>query len=79
MDYKKIDKTASKISSIYAKGVEEVVGKMMKAKDKLTPEEFAAQVKDIDLTETLQVKLKDIKKEYLKSHIQILKDKKPIQ
>jgi len=79
VDQKKIDNTAKRVSSIYKNGIADVVSKLIKAKDKLDNVEFMEAMQQLNLTEALQVKLKDIKKEYLKSHIQILKEKKPIK
>ena len=79
VNQEKINNTANKVSSIYKRGISDVVSKLIKAKDKLDNVEFIKAVQQINLTEVLQIKLKDIKKEYLKSHIQILKEKEPIK
>jgi len=76
-DQKKIDKSAEKISGIYKKGIEEIVDTLLDNRNGATDKEFTAGVVSLDMKEILKSKFKNIEQEYIKSHIDVLKDIKP--
>ena len=76
-DQKKVDKTAEKISSIYTKGIEEIVGTLLDNKNGATDKEFNAGLLALDMETIVKAKLDGIKKEYINAHVGALKDIKP--
>ena len=76
-DQKKVDKTGDKISSIYTKGIEEIVGTLLDNRNGATNEEFSAGLLALDMKEIVKSKLQNIQKEYINAHIEVLKDIKP--
>ena len=76
-DQKKVDKTADKISSIYTKGIEEIVGTLIDNRNGATNKEFSAGLLALDMEGIVKAKLQNIEKEYIKAHIEVLKDIKP--
>ena len=73
----KIDKTAKKISSIYTKGIEEIVGTLLDNRNGATTKEFNAGLLSLDMETIVKTKLGGIKKEYINAHVETLKDIKP--
>ena len=76
-DQNKIDKTANKISSIYTKGIEEIVGTLLDNRNGATTKEFNAGLLALDMEAIVKAKLDGIKKEYINAHVETLKDIKP--
>ena len=76
-DQNKVDKSASKISSIYTKGIEEIVGILLDNKNGATAKEFNAGLLALDMETIVKTKLDGIKKEYINAHVETLKDIKP--
>ena len=76
-DQKKIDKTATKISSIYKEGITDIVDVLLKNRNGSTNKEFSAGLLALDMKEIVKSKLANIDKEYINAHIEALKDIKP--
>ena len=76
-DQNKIDKTSKKISSLYVKGVTELVDNLLKSREGMTNVEFGSAIIGMDMKEIVKSKLSNINKELVNSHVEILKDKKP--
>ena len=76
-DQKKIDKTADKISSIYEKGINDIVDILLKNKNGASNKEFTAGLLSLDMKSIVSSKLQNINKEYIQAHIEVLKDIKP--
>ena len=74
---KKVDKTANKISSIYKKGLTDIVDNLLKTKEGMTNKEFSSAIVGLNMKEIVKSKLSNIKKEYHNAHIEVLKDIKP--
>ena len=77
-DQKKVDKTSETISSTYDVGITDIVKTLLESRKGLTDEEFGSTILSLDMKEIVANKLSSIKTEYTKSHIEILKDTKPI-
>ena len=77
-DQKKVDKTSETISSTYDTGITDIVKTLLESRKGLTDEEFGLTILSLDMKEIVANKLSSIKTEYTKSHIEILKDTKPI-
>ena len=77
-DQKKVDKTSETISSTYDTGITDIVKTLLESRKGLTDEEFGSTILSLDMKEIVANKLSSIKTEYTKSHIEILKDTKPI-
>ena len=77
-DQKKVDKTSETISSTYDVGITDIVKTLLESRKGLTDEEFGLTILSLDMKEIVANKLSSIKTEYTKSHIEILKDTKPI-
>ena len=76
-DQKKVDKTADKISSIYKEGITSIVDVLLKSRNGATNKEFNAGLLALDMEAVVKAKLDGIKKEYIKAHVETLKDIKP--
>ena len=74
---KKVDKTANKISSIYVEGIANIVDNLLKSRNGATNKEFSAGLLALDMEGIVKAKLQNIEKEYIKAHIEVLKDIKP--
>ena len=72
---KKIDKASNKISLMY--GITDIVDTLLKAKEGINNKDFATSLLSLDLKEIVKLKLSNINKEYVKAHIEVLKDIKP--
>ena len=57
---------------------EDIVKTLLESRKGLTDEEFGSTILSLDMKEIVANKLSSIKTEYTKSHIEILKDTKPI-
>ena len=77
-DQKKIDKATKKMSSIYVDGITNIVDNLLKSKEGMDNVEFGTALLGMDMKEIVKAQLSNINKEYVKAHIEILKDKKPI-
>ena len=77
-DQKKVDKTSETIYSTYDVGITDIVKKLLESLKGFTDEEFGLTILSLDMKEIVANKLSSIKTEYTKSHIEILKDTKPI-
>ena len=77
MDIDKLDKTAKKIGTMYETGLTKIVKDLYKTKDKVGEDKLVNSLNDLDLGELLKKKFIDIKKEYTKGHLEILKAIKP--
>ncbi len=76
-DQKKIDKASKKISTIYTKGITDIVKSIIDNRKGLTNKEFTSSLIAIDMKEVVKSKLANINKEYISAHVQVLKDVKP--
>ena len=74
---KKVDQTAKKISSMYVKGITDIVDSLLKTKEGMTNKEFSSAIVGLNMKEIVKAKLSNIKKEYHNAHIETLKDIKP--
>ena len=74
---KKVDKTADKISSIYVEGITNIIDNLLKSRNGSTNEEFSAGLLALDKEGKVKAKIQNIEKEYIKAHIEVLKDIKP--
>ena len=74
---KKVDQTAKKISSMYVKGITDIVDSLLKTKEGMTNKEFSSAIVGLNMKEIVKAKLSNIKKEYHNAHIEALKDVKP--
>tara|TARA_Y100000114_G_C11624370_1_gene261213 strand:+ start:299 stop:556 length:258 start_codon:yes stop_codon:yes gene_type:complete len=74
---KKIDKASNKISLMYIDGITDIVDTLLKAKEGINNKDFATSLLSLDLKEIVKLKLSNINKEYVKAHIEVLKDIKP--
>ena len=74
---KTIDKTSVKISSMYKKGISDIVGNLLKIKKGISNKDFATTLLNGDMNEIVKSKLSNINKEYVKAHVEVLKDIKP--
>lgn len=74
---KKVDKSAEKISKIYEQGITEIVDTLLDNRNGATDKEFTAGVVSLDMKEILKSKFKNIEQEYIKAHVDVLKDIKP--
>jgi hypothetical protein len=74
---KTIDKTSNKISSIYIKGITDIVDNLLKLKEGVSNKDFATSLLSLDMKEIVKSKLSNINKEYVKAHVEVLKDIKP--
>jgi len=77
-DQKKIDKSADTIASIYESGVTNIVDSLLKSRNGESNLEFGKMLLEVDMKSIVSNKLSNIKKELVKAHVEILKDKKPI-
>ena len=74
---KKVDQTAKKISSMYVKGLTDIVDNLLKTKEGMTNKEFSSAIVGLNMQEIVKAKLSNIKTEYHNAHIEALKDIKP--
>ena len=74
---KTIDKTSNKISSMYTNGLTQIVDELLKIKKGLSNKDFATTLLSLDMKEIVKSKLVNINKEYVKAHVEVLKDIKP--
>ncbi|QDP48993.1 MAG: hypothetical protein Unbinned1524contig1003_31 [Prokaryotic dsDNA virus sp.] len=77
MDVDKLDKTAKKIATMYDNGLAEVVSALYKMKDEVGEDKLVESLNDLNLGDMLNNKFTNIKKEYTKGHIEVLKEIKP--
>ena len=77
-DQKKIDQMSKRSSTTYIKGIQGIVSAILKTKEGMTDEEFGSTMVALDLKTIVADKLQDIKTDYVKAHVEILQDKKPI-
>ena len=76
-DEKQVDKTATKIADIYTKGIQEIVSALYKPNAKADPLELAKGLQDLPIEDIVKSKLSNIKTEFVKGHIEVLKKVKP--
>ena len=74
---KTIDKTSNKISSMYINGLTEIVDQLLEIKKGLSNKDFANTLLGLNMEEIVKSKLVNINKEYVKAHVEELKDIKP--
>ena len=74
---KTIDKTSNKISSMYTNGLTQIVDELLKIKKGLSNKDFATTLLSLNMEEIVKSKLVNINKEYVKAHVEVLKDIKP--
>lgn len=74
---KTIDKTSNKISSMYINGLTEIVDQLLEIKKGLSNKDFANTLLGLNMEEIVKSKLVNINKEYVKAHVEVLKDIKP--
>ena len=74
---KTIDKTSNKISSMYINGITDIVDQLLKVKEGLSNKDFATTLLGLNMEEVVKSKLSNINKEYVKAHVEVLKDIKP--
>ena len=74
---KKVDQTAKKISSMYVKGLTDIVDNLLKTKEGMTNKEFSSAIVGLNMKEIVKAKLSNIKTEYHNAHIEALEDVKP--
>ena len=74
---KTIDKTSNKISSMYVNGITDIVDQLLKVKEGLSNKDFATTLLGLNMEEVVKSKLSNINKEYIKAHVEVLKDIKP--
>ena len=74
---KKVDQTAKKISSMYVKGLTDIVDNLLKTKEGMTNKEFSSAIVGLNMKEIVKAKLSNIKTEYHNALIEALKDIKP--
>ena len=74
---KTIDKTSNKISSMYINGLTEIVDQLLEIKKGLSNKDFANTLMGLNMEEIVKSKLVNINKEYVKAHVEVLKDIKP--
>ena len=74
---KKIDKTSNKISSMYINGITDIVDQLLKVKEGISNKDFATTLLGLNMEEVVKSKLSNINKEYVKAHVEVLKDIKP--
>lgn len=74
---KTIDKTSNKISSMYIDGITQIVDELLKIKKGLSNKDFTTILLSLNMEEIVKSKLVNINKEYVKAHVEVLKDIKP--
>ena len=74
---KTIDKTSNKISSMYTNGLTQIVDELLKIKKGLSNKDFATTLLSLNMEEIVKSKLVNKNKEYVKAHVEVLKDIKP--
>jgi len=74
---KTIDKTSNKVSSMYINGITDIVDNLLKLKEGISNQDFATTLLGLDMEEVVKSKLSNINKEYVKAHVEVLKDIKP--
>tara|TARA_R110000824_G_scaffold176454_2_gene355457 strand:+ start:532 stop:783 length:252 start_codon:yes stop_codon:yes gene_type:complete len=74
---KTIDKTSNKISSMYINGITDIVDQLLKVKEGISNKDFATTLLGLNMEEVVKSKLSNINKEYVKAHVEVLKDIKP--
>ena len=74
---KTIDKTSNKISTMYTNGLTEIVDQLLEIKKGISNKDFATTLLSLNMEEIVKSKLVNINKEYVKAHVEVLKDIKP--
>ena len=74
---KKVDQAAKKISSMYVKGITDIVDSLLKSTKGLPSKDVGPTLLGLNMKEVVKIKLSNIKTEYRKAHIEVLKDIKP--
>ena len=74
---KKVDATSEKISTMYKQGIAEIVSALYKANSKATPIEMAKGLSELPIQKIVENKLQNIKKEFVKGHVEVLEEVKP--
>jgi len=76
-DQNKINKTAKDITSLYIDEVNSIVSKLVKVKKNAGIKDQIEAVQKANIQEAIKVRLSSVRKEYLKAHLDILKDTQP--
>ena len=74
---KKVDQAAKKISAMYVKGITDIVDSLLKSTKDLPSKDVGPTLLGLNMKEVVKIKLSNIKTEYRKAHIEVLKDIKP--
>ena len=77
-DQKKVDKATKKMSSIYVDGITNIVDNLLKSKGDMSNAEYISTISKLNMAEIVKAKMANVNKEYVKAHVQALKDLKPI-
>ena len=76
-DQKVVDKYAESIAKQYQKGIRDVVETLMKAKGKVSADEFVEGLNELPMQDIVANKMKGIDTEFVKAHRDVLKTVTP--